>query len=215
MDKKERAAVITERLKKQYPVAQCTLSYEDAWQLMVAVRLAAQCTDARVDMVTPVLFERFPTAKSLAEAPYEEIVDIVKPCGLGNTKARDIKNSMIKLTEQYGGIVPDDMDELLSFPGVGRKSANLILGDIYGKPAVVCDTHCIRICGLLGLTDSRDPLIVEKQLKELLDPAESNDYCHRMVLHGRACCIARRPKCEECCVKDLCDYFVRNSKKEN
>jgi endonuclease-3 len=211
MEKKERAALITARLKEEYPVAQCTLDYEHAWQLMVAVRLAAQCTDARVDMVTPVLFGKFPTAKALAEAPFEEIHEIVKPCGLGATKARDIKASMTKLVEEYGGIVPDDLDTLLTFPGVGRKSANLIVGDIYGKPAVVCDTHCIRINGLLGLTDSKDPAVVERQLRELLDPAESNDYCHRMVLHGRAVCVARKPKCEECCVRDLCDNFLRLS----
>lgn len=211
MELKEKAQAVTQRLKEEYPVAKCTLSYEDAWQLMVAVRLAAQCTDARVDTVTPVLFSKYPSAKALAEAPYEDIAEIVKPCGLGNTKARDIKNSMMKLTEEYGGIVPDDLDALLGFPGVGRKSANLIVGDIYGKPAVVCDTHCIRICGLLGLTDSRDPAVVERQLRELLDPAESNDFCHRMVLHGRAVCVARRPRCGECCVRELCDYFVRES----
>ncbi len=209
MEKKERAALITARLKEEYPVAKCTLDYRDAWQLMVAVRLAAQCTDARVDQVTAVLFDRYPTAKALAEAPFDDIHGIIRPCGLGATKTRDIKASMTKLVEEYDGIVPDDLDTLLTFPGVGRKSANLIVGDIYGKPAVVCDTHCIRINGLLGLTDSKDPAVVERELRELLDPAESNDYCHRMVLHGRACCIARRPKCQDCCVKDLCAYFLR------
>lgn len=206
MKKKEQALLIIEELKKEYPIAQCTLTYEDAWQLMVSVRLAAQCTDARVDQVTPILFEKFPTPKALAEAPFEEVHEIVRPCGLGATKARDIIASMKKLVEEYDGIVPDDLDTLLTFPGVGRKSANLIVGDIYGKPAIVCDTHCIRITNLLGLTQGKDPHKVEQQLWEVLPPEEGNDFCHRMVLHGRAICVARKPDCEHCCVRSYCAH---------
>ena len=206
MDRREKARKVTEALEKEYPVAQCTLSYEDAWQLMVSVRLAAQCTDARVDIVTAVLFGKYPTAEALAAADYDDVFSIVKPCGLGASKARDILASMKMLCEEYGGIVPDDIDTLLRFPGVGRKSANLIVGDIYGKPAIVCDTHCIRICNLLGLADSTDPVKVEKQLREVEEPDKGNDLCHRFVLHGRAVCIARRPQCDKCCLKAFCDH---------
>ena len=205
-EKKQRAAAIVAALAEQYPLAECTLSYEDAWQLMVAVRLAAQCTDARVDMVTPVLFAEFPTPRALADAPYERVHEIVKPCGLGATKARDIQASMKKLCDEYHGNMPDDIDTLLTFPGVGRKSANLIVGDVFGKPAIVCDTHCIRICGLLGLTDSKNPNVVEKQLRAVIEPQAGNDFCHRLVLHGRACCVARRPDCKNCCLNALCSY---------
>ena len=207
--KKQRAAAIVAALAECYPLAECTLSYEDAWQLMVAVRLAAQCTDARVDMVTPVLFAEFPTPRALADAPYERVHEIVRPCGLGATKARDIQASMKMLCDEYDGNMPDDIDELLKFPGVGRKSANLIVGDIFGKPAIVCDTHCIRICGLLGLTDSKNPTVVEKQLRAVIEPDAGNDFCHRLVLHGRACCVARRPDCANCCLQQLCDFAAQ------
>ncbi len=213
MDLKEKAALVVSRLENEYPVAQCTLSYEDAWQLMVSVRLAAQCTDARVDKVTEVLYARYPTAERLSEAAYDDVFEIVKPCGLGASKTRDILASMKKLCSEYGGIVPDDIDTLLTFPGVGRKSANLIVGDIYGKPAIVCDTHCIRISNLIGLADSDKPDVVEKQLRKIVEPDKGNDLCHRFVLHGRAVCIARRPQCQNCCLNDLCDHAqaVRNA----
>ena len=207
MDKKEKAAEIVSRLEKEYPGAECTLDYRNAWQLMVAVRLAAQCTDARVDKVTPILFEKYPSPAAIAEAPYEDILEIVQPCGLGKTKARDIQASMKKLHEEYGDIVPDDLDTLLTFPGVGRKSANLIVGDVYGKDAIVTDTHCIRICGLLGLTDTKVPEKVEKELREIIEPSKGNDFCHRLVHHGRAVCIARKPECEKCCLKELCNHY--------
>ena len=206
MDLKEKTGIVVERLKAEYPVAECTLSYEDAWQLMVSVRLAAQCTDARVDVVTKDLFEKYPTAEKLAAAEYEDVFEIVKPCGLGASKTRDILASMKMLCGEYGGRVPDDIDTLLRFPGVGRKSANLIVGDIYGKPAIVCDTHCIRISNLLGLTDSTKPDQVEKQLRKIVEPEKGNDLCHRFVLHGRAVCIARRPQCGNCCLNDICDH---------
>ncbi|MBP0969741.1 MAG: endonuclease III [Oscillospiraceae bacterium] len=206
MDLKEKAGIVVERLEAEYPVAECTLSYEDAWQLMVSVRLAAQCTDARVDVVTKDLFEKYPTAEKLAAAEYEDVFEIVKPCGLGASKTRDILASMKMLCGEYGGRVPDDIDTLLRFPGVGRKSANLIVGDIYGKPAIVCDTHCIRISNLLGLTDSTKPDQVEKQLRKIVEPEKGNDLCHRFVLHGRAVCIARRPQCGNCCLNDICDH---------
>ena len=206
MDRTEKAKKVVEALEREYPIAQCTLSYEDAWQLMVSVRLAAQCTDARVDIVTKVLYEKYPTAEALADADYDDVFAIVKPCGLGASKTRDILGSMRMLVDEYGGIVPDDIDTLLRFPGVGRKSANLIVGDIYGKPAIVCDTHCIRISNLLGLADSTSPDKVEKQLREVVEPDKGNDLCHRFVLHGRAVCIARRPQCSECCLRAFCDH---------
>ncbi|MBR5065518.1 MAG: endonuclease III [Oscillospiraceae bacterium] len=206
MDRREKARKVVEALEKEYPAAKCTLSYEDAWQLMVSVRLAAQCTDARVDTVTAVLFEKYPTAAALAAADYDDVFEIVRPCGLGASKTRDILASMKMLCEEYCGIVPDDIDTLLKFPGVGRKSANLIVGDIYGKPAIVCDTHCIRISNLLGLADTSDPVKAEKQLREVVEPDKGNDLCHRFVLHGRAVCIARRPQCGNCCLRAFCDH---------
>ncbi len=208
MDIKEKAKIVTQRLEAEYPVAQCTLSYEDAWQLMVSVRLAAQCTDARVDKVTEVLFKKYPTARALADADYDDVLLIVKPCGLGASKTRDIIASMKMLCDDYCGVVPDSIDTLLRFPGVGRKSANLIVGDIYGKPAIVCDTHCIRISNLIGLADSTKPEVVERQLRNIIEPEKGNDLCHRFVLHGRAVCIARRPQCEKCCLRDICDHAL-------
>ena len=213
MTKKKLALEVIDRLKKEYPRSHCTLAYDkdEAWQLLVSVRLAAQCTDKRVDMITPLLYEKFPTVEALALAPVEEIEKIVRPCGLGNSKARDISACMKMLHEEYGDIVPDTMEELLKLPGVGRKSANLVLGDVYGKPAIVTDTHCIRLSNLIGLVDNiKEPAKVEKELRKIVPPEEGNDLCHRFVDHGRAVCIARHPKCEECCLSDICHY---NSKK--
>ena len=205
MTKKKLALEVIERLKKEYPEAHCTLAYDKAWQLLVSVRLAAQCTDARVDMITPLLYEKFPTVKALAKAPVEEIEKIVRPCGLGNSKARDISACMKVLDEKYGGNVPDTMEELLALPGVGRKSANLIMGDVFGKPAIVTDTHCIRLSNLIGLVNNiKEPGKVEKELWKIIPPEEGNDLCHRFVMHGRAVCVARRPDCENCCLKDIC-----------
>ncbi len=205
MTKKKLALEVIERLKKEYPEAKCTLAYDKAWQLLVSVRLAAQCTDARVDMITPVLYEKYPTVKALAEAPVEEIEKIIRPCGLGNSKARDISACMKAINEKYGGNVPDNMKELLALPGVGRKSANLIMGDVFGQPAIVTDTHCIRLSNLIGLVDNiKEPAKVEKELWKIIPPEEGNDLCHRFVLHGRAVCIARRPDCANCCLRDIC-----------
>lgn len=207
MRKKERALAVIERLKKEYPDAHCTLAYEDAWQLLVSVRLAAQCTDARVDMITPLLYEKFPSVNALAAAEPEEIEEIVKPCGLGRSKARDISACMRVLRDEYGGHVPDTMEELLALPGVGRKSANLVLGDVFGKPAIVTDTHCIRLCNLIGLVDDvTEPAKVEKELWKIVPPEEGNDLCHRFVHHGRAVCVARRPQCDICCLSDVCRH---------
>ena len=205
MTKKKLALEVISRLKKEYPEAKCTLAYDKAWQLLVSVRLAAQCTDARVDMITPVLYEKYPTVKALAEAPVEEIEKIIRPCGLGNSKARDISACMKAINEKYGGNVPDNMKELLALPGVGRKSANLIMGDVFGQPAIVTDTHCIRLSNLIGLVDNiKEPAKVEKELWKIIPPEEGKDLCHRFVLHGRAVCIARRPDCANCCLRDIC-----------
>ena len=205
--KKALALEVIDRLKKEYPDAGCTLDYDHAWQLLVSVRLAAQCTDARVNIVVEDLFAKYPNVAALAAAEPEDIEAIVKPCGLGHSKARDISACMRVLRDKYGCQVPTTFEELLALPGVGRKTANLILGDIYGTDGYVCDTHCIRITGRLGLTDgSKDPLKVEQQLRKVIPPEESSDFCHRMVLHGRALCMARGPKCEECPMRELCDY---------
>ncbi|RKM55871.1 endonuclease III [Butyrivibrio sp. X503] len=205
MTKKKLAAEVIERLKKEYPEAKCTLAYDKAWQLLVSVRLAAQCTDARVDMITPLLYEKFPSIQALADAAVEDIEKIVRPCGLGNSKARDISACMKMLRDKYDCKVPDTMEELLALPGVGRKSANLLMGDVFGKPAIVTDTHCIRLCNLIGLVDNiKEPGKVEKELWKIIPPEEGNDLCHRFVLHGRAVCVARRPDCERCCLKDVC-----------
>ncbi|MBQ2609262.1 MAG: endonuclease III [Butyrivibrio sp.] len=209
MTKKKLALEVISRLKKEYPEAKCTLAYDKAWQLLVSVRLAAQCTDARVDMITPILYEKYPSVKALAEAPVEEIEKIVRPCGLGNSKARDISACMKVINEKYGGNVPNNMKELLALPGVGRKSANLIMGDVFGEPAIVTDTHCIRLSNLIGLVDDiKEPGKVEKELWKIIPPEEGNDLCHRFVLHGRAVCIARRPECDRCCLKDICKTYV-------
>lgn len=205
MTKKQLALAVIERLKAQYPLAECTLDYEHAWQLLVEVRLAAQCTDARVNIVVQELFAKYPGVEALAAAEPEEIEAIVRPCGLGRSKARDISLCMRKLRDEFGGKVPDDFDALLSLPGVGRKSANLIMGDVFGKPAIVTDTHCIRLCNRIGLVeDEKDPKKVEMALWKIVPPAEGNDLCHRFVLHGRAVCDARRPNCAECCLREVC-----------
>lgn len=214
MTKKKLALEVISRLKKEYPEAKCTLAYDKAWQLLVSVRLAAQCTDARVDMITPILYEKYPSVKALAEAPVEEIEKIVRPCGLGNSKARDFSACMKVINEKYGGNVPNNMKELLALPGVGRKSANLIMGDVFGEPAIVTDTHCIRLSNLIGLVDDiKEPGKVEKELWKIIPPEEGNDLCHRFVLHGRAVCIARRPECDRCCLKDICKTGKRQSDK--
>ncbi|WP_026499491.1 endonuclease III domain-containing protein [Butyrivibrio sp. WCD2001] len=207
MNKKQLALEVIERLKKEYPDADCTLDYSEAWQLLVSVRLAAQCTDARVDQTTPLLYAKFPTVEALAAAQPEEIEEIVRPCGLGKSKARDISACMKVLHEKYNDNVPDNMEELLALPGVGRKSANLVLGDVFGKPAIVTDTHCIRLSNMIGLVnDIKDPAKVEKELWKIVPPEEGNSLCHRFVWHGRAVCIARRPQCTSCCLKDICKY---------
>lgn len=205
--KKQKLALeIIERLKKEYPDAGCTLDYDQAWKLLVSVRLAAQCTDARVNVVVEKLYEKYPDVASLAAAEPEEIEAIVKPCGLGRSKARDISACMKILHEEYDGKVPDDFQKLLALPGVGRKSANLIMGDVFGQPAIVTDTHCIRLVNRMGLVDGiKDPKKVEMELWKLIPPEEGSDFCHRLVYHGRDVCTARTtPHCERCCVADIC-----------
>ena len=206
MTKKERALQIIERLKEAYPDAGCTLEYDQAWKLLVSVRLAAQCTDARVNVVVEKLYEKYPEVDALAEAPVEEIEKIVRPCGLGNSKARDISACMKMLRDEYGGRVPEDFEKLLALPGVGRKSANLIMGDVFGKPAIVTDTHCIRLVNRMGLVDGiKEPAKVEKALWKIIPPEEGSDFCHRLVDHGRAVCTARtKPYCDQCCIRDIC-----------
>lgn len=207
--KKKLALEVIQRLKKEYPDTQCSLNYKDAWQLLVSVRLAAQCTDVRVNVVMVDLLKKYPDVAALAAASPEEIEAIVRPCGLGRSKARDISACMKILHEKYHDMVPDNMKELLALPGVGRKSANLILGDVYGKPAIVTDTHCIRLCNLIGLVDDvKEPAKVEKALWEIIPPEEGNQLCHRFVDHGRAVCVARRPQCDQCCLADICRYHL-------
>ena len=193
-----------EILEEIYPDPACSLEYSIPYQLMIATRLAAQCTDARVNMVTPTLFSKYPSMEALADAPIEDIENIVHSCGFYRTKARDIKAACRMLIDEFNSVVPDTMEELLKLPGVGRKTANLILGDIYHKPAIVCDTHCIRITNLLGLTDSKNPDKVEKELLPILPPDKSNDFCHRLVMHGRDTCVAGRPKCDRCRLNHIC-----------
>lgn len=206
---KSQAAVrrIVDALKRVYPDARCSLEYEKDYELLFAVRLSAQCTDARVNLVTPSLYQKFPTLEAFANASYEEVGEAIRSCGFYRTKAKDIVECAKLLLEKHGGRVPGTMEELTALPGIGRKTANLILGDIYGEPAYVCDTHCIRITGRLGLTDgSKDPLSVERQLRAVLPPGESNDFCHRLVLFGRDRCTARRANCGGCPLREECDY---------
>ena len=206
MDKQELALVVIDRLKKEYPDAGCTLDYDDAWKLLVSVRLAAQCTDARVNVVVESLYAKYPDVNALAEATPEEIEEIVRPCGLGKSKARDISACMRMLRDEYDGKVPDDFNKLLKLPGVGRKSANLIMGDVFGKPAIVTDTHCIRLCNRIGLVDEiKEPKKVEMELWKIIPPEEGNDFCHRLVEHGRDVCTARtNPHCDRCVLNDIC-----------
>ena len=206
MIKKERAVLVCELLKKDYPEAVCQLNADTPFQLLVATRLSAQCTDARVNLVTPALFEKYPTENQLAEAELTDVEDIIHSCGFYHGKARDLIGMAKMVRDVYNGTLPDTIEELTKLPGVGRKTANLIVGDVYKKPAGVADTHVIRITNLLGLTDSKDPQKVEMQLKKILPPEESNDFCHRIVLHGRQTCIARRPKCQECALNEICKY---------
>ena len=206
MTKKQRALEIIERLKKEYPDAACTLDYEEAWKLLVSVRLAAQCTDARVNVIVKGLFEKYPDVNALAEAEVSEIEEIVRPCGLGKSKARDISACMKMLRDEYEGKVPDDFDALLKLPGVGRKSANLIMGDVFGRPAIVTDTHCIRLSNRMGFVDGiKEPKKVEMALWKIIPPEEGSDFCHRLVIHGREICTARtKPYCDRCCLADIC-----------
>lgn len=206
MTKEELAGKVIERLKKEYPIAECTLDYDQAWKLLVSVRLAAQCTDARVNVVVEKLYGRFPDVQAFAAAKVEEIEEIIRPCGLGKSKARDISGCMKLLKEEYDGRVPEDFDALLKLPGVGRKSANLIMGDVFGKPAIVTDTHCIRLVNRIGLVEGvKEPKKVEMALWEIIPAQEGSDFCHRLVYHGRDVCTARtKPYCKRCCLEDLC-----------
>lgn len=208
MDTKELALEVISRLKKEYPDTVCTLDYDEAWKLLVSVRLAAQCTDARVNVVVQDLFARYPGIDALAEASPEEIEEIVRPCGLGKSKARDISACMRMLRDRFDSRVPDSFDDLMSLPGVGRKSANLIMGDVFGKPAIVTDTHCIRLSNRIGLVHNlKEPQKVEKELWKIIPPEEGSDLCHRLVDHGREVCTARtkKPFCERCCLSDICE----------
>jgi len=204
MTKTERALHIISALKTEYPVAECSLRYEKPYQLLFAVRLAAQCTDERVNMVTPRLFSEFPTLESFAAADIRRIGEIVRSCGFYNSKARDIVLCANKLINDFSGIVPDNMEDLVSLPGVGRKTANLILGDVYHRSAYVVDTHCIRLSNRMGLTESYAPEKIERDLRDIIPPEESSDFCHRLVMHGRAVCMARKPSCGRCCVVNFC-----------
>ncbi|MDD3340398.1 MAG: endonuclease III [Lachnospiraceae bacterium] len=206
MTKKQRALEIIERLKKEYPDADCTLDYDQAWKLLVSVRLAAQCTDARVNVVVEGLFEKYPTVNALADADVNDIEAIVRPCGLGRSKARDISACMKMLRDEFGENVPDNFDDLMKLPGVGRKSANLIMGDVFGKPAIVTDTHCIRLTNRMGLVDGiKEPKKVEMALWKIVPPEEGSNFCHRLVYHGREVCTARTsPYCDRCCLADIC-----------
>ena len=208
MDIFERVQGVVEALKQAYPDPRCALEYEKDYELMIAVRLSAQCTDARVNLVTPALFAHFPTLDAFADADVSEVEEFVRTCGFFRQKAHDIVAACRMLRDEYGGRVPNSMDALLRLPGVGRKTANLLLGDLYAVPgSVVCDTHCIRICGKLGLSEGKEPEKVERQLRAILPPEESSDFCHRIVLHGRAVCTARKPQCEKCTLRMFCKSF--------
>lgn len=208
MTRKERACAVVDLLKTDYPDAVCALHYQHDYELLFATRLSAQCTDVRVNLVTEKLFVDFPTLESFAEAPLEAIEESIKTCGLFRTKARDLKACAEMLLSDFGGKVPDNMADLLKLPGIGRKTANLILGDIYGQPAIVTDTHCIRLSNRLGFVENvKDPVKVENALREIIPPEESSDFCHRLVLHGREVCTARAPKCEKCCLAAVCPSY--------
>lgn len=208
MRTEEQIKEIISSLEAEYPIAECSLNYAKDYELLFATRLAAQCTDERVNIITPVLYARYPTLIEIAQADLAELEEIVRSCGFYHTKAHDIIQCANVLVDSYGGKVPDTMEELTALPGVGRKTANLILGDVFGKPAVVVDTHCIRLTNRIGLVDNlKDPTKIEMKLRGLLPPEKSSDFCHRMVLHGRAVCTARKPMCEKCCIRDFCKEF--------
>ncbi len=209
MDKKKRAVSAVEALEKLYPDAKCSLNYETPFQLLIATRLSAQCTDMRVNIVTPALFKKFPDAKSMGEGEIEEIEELIKSCGLYKTKAKDLKGIGKMITDDYGGTVPDTVDELTKLPGVGRKTANLICGDIYKKSAVVTDTHFIRLCNRLGLVDTDVPIKVETAMRKLLPPHKSSDFCHRAVIFGRDICTARKADCDRCPMNDFCPKKIK------
>ena len=212
MKSKQQVAAIIAALKELYPDALCSLDYQKDYELLFSVRLAAQCTDARVNLVTPALFARYPTLEAFAAADVDEVGTYIHSCGFWRAKARDIVAAAQMLVERFGGRVPDNMDDLLSLPGVGRKSANLIMGDVFGKPAIVTDTHCIRLCNKIGLVDGiKEPQKVEMALWKIIPPEEGSDLCHRFVMHGRAVCNARKPECEKCCLNDICRYAREQS----
>lgn len=215
MTDKERALAAVDALKKEYPDAVCSLVYTQPLQLLIATRLAAQCTDARVNMVTPKLFDTYKTVDDFAQANVEDVQQLIKSCGLYKTKAKDIVAMCAALRDRFGGNVPDTVEQLVTLPGVGRKTANLVVGDIFNKPAVVVDTHCIRITSRLGFHSIKDAAKIEKILRELLPPEESNDFCHRIVLHGRAVCTARSPKCSICCMQGFCPSAFKAENKTN
>lgn len=215
MRSKEQTEEIISRLEKEYPEASCSLEYIKDYELLFATRLAAQCTDERVNKQTPALFARYPTLDAIAGADVLEFEEYIRPCGFYHTKARDIIDCANVLITRHGGKVPDTMEELLLLPGVGRKTANLVLGDVFGKPAVVVDTHCIRLTNRMGLVDNlSDPAKIETALRKILPQDKSSDFCHRLVLHGRAVCTARKPKCENCCVRHVCKEFAGSSKEQ-
>ncbi len=209
MNKKEKALLAVNALKEKYPDSICSLNAENPLQLIIATRLSAQCTDARVNLVTPALFEKYKTVEDFANAEISDVEKIIHSCGFFRAKAKDIVEMCRKMIAEFDGEVPDTLEKLTSLPGVGRKTANLIMGDVYGQPAVVADTHLIRISNLLGLVSTKDPFKVEMQLREILTPEESNDFCHRCVLHGRETCISGRPKCESCVMNSFCDHYSK------
>lgn len=204
MTKKTRAAAVIDLLKREYPEVKCALIYTKPHELLIATRLSAQCTDKRVNLVTPELFKRFPSINAFADAKLSEVEEMIKSCGLFHTKAQDIINMCAILRDTYGGIVPNTIEELVKLPGVGRKTANLIVGDLYGKPAMVCDTHVIRLTNRIGLAEGTDAVQVEKQLRAIIPPEEGLNFCHRLVWHGRGVCSARSPKCAECVISEYC-----------
>jgi endonuclease-3 len=208
MTKKERAKLLVEGLKKEYPDAICSLVADNPFELLVATRLSAQCTDARVNMVTPALFSKYRTLDDYVNADVKDIEDIIHSCGFYHGKARDIIEMARGVRDRFNGVVPDNIDDLTSLQGVGRKTANLIVGDVYGKPAVVADTHLIRLTNRMGLVSTKEPKKVEMELKKILPPEESNDFCHRCVLHGRAVCTARKANCDNCCLNDVCKKII-------
>jgi len=210
-DKKTKALSAIAILEQKYPDAICSLEYNAPHELLICARLSAQCTDERVNKVVPALFKRYPTVAAFAQAEVSDVEEFIRTCGLYKTKAKDIVAACRMLDEKYGGELPDSVEELIKLPGVGRKTANLVVGDIFGKPSIVCDTHCIRITNLIGLADSKDPFKVEQQLREILPPESSGAFCHRLVLFGREVCVARRPACEKCPLAFLCEHALSNS----